>query len=100
MQTEVIDLLQFHWWTFQHPGWLDAMHELARLKDEGLIRHLGTTNFDTDHLYVLAREGHPDRDQPGLLFAARPSRRRGDGGVLRRGGRSSCSPMARLPAAC
>ena len=35
------------------------MHELARLKDEGLIRHLGTTNFDTDHLYVLAREGIP-----------------------------------------
>lgn len=59
MQTEVIDLLQFHWWTFQHPGWLDAMHELARLKDEGVIRHLGTTNFDTDHLYVLAREGVP-----------------------------------------
>ena len=59
MQTECIDLLQFHWWAFQHPGWLDAMHELARLKDEGLIRHLGTTNFDTDHLYVLAREGIP-----------------------------------------
>jgi aryl-alcohol dehydrogenase-like predicted oxidoreductase/enamine deaminase RidA (YjgF/YER057c/UK114 family) len=59
MQTDVIDLLQFHWWTFQHPGWLDAMHELARLKDEGLIRHLGATNFDTDHLYVLTREGIP-----------------------------------------
>ena len=59
MQTEVIDLLQFHWWTFRHPAWLDAMHELARLKEEGLIRHLGTTNFDTDHLHVLAREGVP-----------------------------------------
>jgi len=57
MQTECIDLLQFHWWTFQHPGWLDAMHELARLRDEGLIRHLGTTNFDTDHLHVLTRDG-------------------------------------------
>ncbi len=59
MQTDAIDLLQFHWWTFQHPAWLDAMHELARLKDEGVVRHLGTTNFDTDHLYVLAREGIP-----------------------------------------
>lgn len=57
MQVASIDLLQFHWWTFQHPAWLDAMHELQRLKDEGLIRHLGTTNFDTDHLHVLAREG-------------------------------------------
>jgi hypothetical protein len=24
-----IDLLQFHWWSFQHPAWLDALHELA-----------------------------------------------------------------------
>lgn len=59
MQVDCIDLLQFHWWTFQHPAWLDAMRELARLKDEGLIRHLGTTNFDTDHLYLLARDGIP-----------------------------------------
>src|SRR5271168_1723898 len=22
---ETIDLLQFHWWTFEHPGYLDAM---------------------------------------------------------------------------
>jgi len=56
LQTRRIDLLQFHWWTFQHPAWLDAMHELAKLQAEGLIAHLGTTNFDTDHLHVLARE--------------------------------------------
>jgi len=57
LQTSRIDLMQFHWWTFQHPGWLDAMHELAKLQQEGAIAHLGTTNFDTDHLHVLAREG-------------------------------------------
>jgi aryl-alcohol dehydrogenase-like predicted oxidoreductase/enamine deaminase RidA (YjgF/YER057c/UK114 family) len=57
LQTPVIDLLQFHWWTFQHPGWLDAMHELRRLQGEGLIRHLGVTNFDTDHLRLLVRDG-------------------------------------------
>lgn len=59
MQTDRIDLLQFHWWTFQHPGWLDAMHELAKLKDEGLIGRLGVTNFDTDHLRVLIKDGIP-----------------------------------------
>jgi aryl-alcohol dehydrogenase-like predicted oxidoreductase/enamine deaminase RidA (YjgF/YER057c/UK114 family) len=59
LQTSRIDLMQFHWWTFQHPAWLDALRELAKLRDEGLIGHLGTTNFDTDHLYVLAREGIP-----------------------------------------
>ena len=53
LQTEEIDLLQFRWWSFLHSGWLDAMRELARLKDEWLIGHLGTTNFDTDHMYVL-----------------------------------------------
>ena len=54
-----IDLLQFHWWTFEHPGWIDAMTELARLRDEGLIAHLGLTNFDTQHLRVLLAEGLP-----------------------------------------
>jgi aryl-alcohol dehydrogenase-like predicted oxidoreductase/enamine deaminase RidA (YjgF/YER057c/UK114 family) len=57
MQVDCIDLLQFHWWSFRHPAWLVAMHALQRLREEGLIRHLGTTNFDTDHLHVLAREG-------------------------------------------
>ena len=54
-----IDLMQFHWWTFEHPGYLDAMTELAKLRDEGLIRHLGVTNFDTAHLRVLVKHGIP-----------------------------------------
>lgn len=59
LRVERIDLLQFHWWTFEHPGWIDAMTELARLREEGLIAHLGLTNFDTDHLRVLLAEGLP-----------------------------------------
>lgn len=59
MRTSRIDLMQFHWWTFEHPGWLDAMHELARLRDEGLIGAIGLTNFDTAHLRVLLAEGIP-----------------------------------------
>lgn len=54
-----IDLLQFHWWTFEHPGWLDAMEEIARLRDEGLIAHIGLTNFDSAHLRILLAEGVP-----------------------------------------
>ena len=53
MRTARIDLLQFHWWTFEHPGWIDALTELARLREEGLIAHLCLTNFDTAHLRVL-----------------------------------------------
>jgi aryl-alcohol dehydrogenase-like predicted oxidoreductase/enamine deaminase RidA (YjgF/YER057c/UK114 family) len=59
LQTPCIDLMQFHWWTFEHPGWIDAMDELARLRSEGLIAHLGLTNFDTQHLRVLLAEGIP-----------------------------------------
>ena len=54
-----VDLLQFHWWTFQHPAWLDALHELAALRAEGLIDSIGVTNFDTDHLRVALADGIP-----------------------------------------
>jgi len=54
-----IDLLQLHWWSFEHPSYLDAMHELAALKAAGVIRHLGVTNFDTAHLRVLVSHGIP-----------------------------------------
>jgi aryl-alcohol dehydrogenase-like predicted oxidoreductase len=53
------DLMQFHWWTFQHPAWLDALREMAAMRSEGLLQHLGVTNFDTDHLRVAVRNGVP-----------------------------------------
>jgi len=56
---EAIDLLQFHWWSFDHPSYLDAVIELAALRSEGLIRHIGVTNFDTAHLRVLVAHGLP-----------------------------------------
>jgi aryl-alcohol dehydrogenase-like predicted oxidoreductase/enamine deaminase RidA (YjgF/YER057c/UK114 family) len=54
-----IDLLQFHWWRFEHPAWLDALHELKKLKEEGLIRSIGVTNFDAAHLALALAEGAP-----------------------------------------
>ncbi|MFO1151113.1 MAG: aldo/keto reductase [Alsobacter sp.] len=54
-----VDLLQFHWWTFEHPAYLDAMKELALLREEGVIGHLGVTNFDTVHLRLLVKHGVP-----------------------------------------
>jgi aryl-alcohol dehydrogenase-like predicted oxidoreductase/enamine deaminase RidA (YjgF/YER057c/UK114 family) len=57
LKTSKIDLLQLHWWTFRHPAWLDALREFAALQAEGLISHVGVTNFDTDHLRVLVGEG-------------------------------------------
>jgi aryl-alcohol dehydrogenase-like predicted oxidoreductase/enamine deaminase RidA (YjgF/YER057c/UK114 family) len=58
---EHLDLLQFHWWTFQHPAWLDALHELADLRERGLIKELGVTNFDAAHLHLALSDGIPIR---------------------------------------
>lgn len=54
-----IDLLQFHWWTFEHPAWLDALHEMKALQDEGLIGAIGVTNFDAAHLELAIADGIP-----------------------------------------
>jgi aryl-alcohol dehydrogenase-like predicted oxidoreductase/enamine deaminase RidA (YjgF/YER057c/UK114 family) len=59
MRLDCIDLLQLHWWSYEHPAYLDAMAELARLQEEGRIRHLGLTNFNTDHLHLLVKHGFP-----------------------------------------
>jgi aryl-alcohol dehydrogenase-like predicted oxidoreductase/enamine deaminase RidA (YjgF/YER057c/UK114 family) len=59
MTTARIDLMQFHWWMFQHPAYIDALAEMARMKTEGSLAHLGLTNFDTDHLRLLVGHGIP-----------------------------------------
>jgi aryl-alcohol dehydrogenase-like predicted oxidoreductase/enamine deaminase RidA (YjgF/YER057c/UK114 family) len=54
-----IDLLQFHWWSFEHPAWLDALHELAEWQQKGRIGALGVTNFDAAHLRLALADGIP-----------------------------------------
>ena len=54
-----VDLLQFHWWTFEHPAWLDALHEMKKLQTEGLIGAIGVTNFDASHLALALADGIP-----------------------------------------
>ncbi len=73
-----VDLLQFHWWMFEHPAWLDALHELKKLREEGMIGEIGVTNFDAAHLRLAISDGIPlvsnqvsfsllDRRASGLL---------------------------------
>jgi aryl-alcohol dehydrogenase-like predicted oxidoreductase/enamine deaminase RidA (YjgF/YER057c/UK114 family) len=54
-----VDLLQFHWWSFEHPAWLDALHEMNRLRNEGLVGAIGVTNFDAAHLHLAVADGIP-----------------------------------------
>ena len=57
LQTDSIDLLQYHAWNYADPAWLDDLFYLQELKSEGLIRHLGLTNFDTVHLNMVLQTG-------------------------------------------
>jgi aryl-alcohol dehydrogenase-like predicted oxidoreductase len=57
MGVETLDLLQFHWWDYQDASYLDALRYLAELRDEGKIRHLALTNFDTEHLQRIVEQG-------------------------------------------
>jgi len=57
MDVETLDLLQFHWWEYDNPAYLEALAFLAQLRDEGKIRHLALTNFDTAHLKIISEHG-------------------------------------------
>ena len=59
LSLEHIDLMQFHWWMFQHPAYLDALEEMTRMREDGRIGHIGLTNFDTDHLRLVTKHGIP-----------------------------------------
>ena len=59
MQQSRIELMQFHAWHYPDPSYLDAMGYLNELREEGLIAHLGVTNFDAAHLRILAASGIP-----------------------------------------
>jgi aryl-alcohol dehydrogenase-like predicted oxidoreductase/enamine deaminase RidA (YjgF/YER057c/UK114 family) len=57
LQSEQIDLMQFHAWNYAHPSWLDCLFWLQELKQEGLIKYLGLTNFDSAHLQIVVNSG-------------------------------------------
>jgi aryl-alcohol dehydrogenase-like predicted oxidoreductase len=57
MGVETLDLLQFHWWDYSDANYLEALRYLAELRDEGKIRHLALTNFDTEHLHIIVEHG-------------------------------------------
>ena len=57
MKTPSIDLLQFHAWQYPDPSWLDCLFWLQELKEEGLIKNLGVTNFDAVHLGIALSSG-------------------------------------------
>ena len=57
LQTEKVELLQYHAWKFSNPFWLDTLMFLQELQEEGLIGAIGVTNFDTAHLRIAKSIG-------------------------------------------
>ena len=53
MGVSLVDLLQFHWWDYNNPYYMDALKYLSDLRDEGKIKHIGLTNFDTERLQIM-----------------------------------------------
>jgi N-methylhydantoinase B len=56
---ECLDLVQFHWWDYSTPRYVDVALELARLRERGKIRLVGATNFDVPHLAEIVGAGVP-----------------------------------------
>ena len=57
LQTDKVELLQYHAWTFSNPFWLDTLMYMQELQAEGLIGAIGVTNFDTAHLRIAKSTG-------------------------------------------
>lgn len=54
---EQLDAVQFHWWDFSVPGYVETALELQRLQQQGKLARVSVTNWDTDHLAELTNAG-------------------------------------------
>ncbi|KAL0390013.1 UNVERIFIED_CONTAM: putative aryl-alcohol dehydrogenase [Sesamum calycinum] len=59
MDVASLDMLQFHWWDYSNPGYLDALNHLTDLKEEGKIKTVALTNFDTERLQKILENAIP-----------------------------------------
>ncbi len=54
-----LDLVQFHWWAYDIPGWRETAGWLKELQRAGKIEKVSGTNFDSDHIETLIADGIP-----------------------------------------
>jgi aryl-alcohol dehydrogenase-like predicted oxidoreductase len=57
MGSSTLDLVQFHWWDYNNPYYIDALKFLSDLRSEGKIRNVGLTNFDTERMQIMKDSG-------------------------------------------
>ncbi|WAJ28127.1 aldo/keto reductase [Antarcticirhabdus aurantiaca] len=59
LRTERLDLVQFHWWDYAVPRYVEVAGWLDELRRAGKIAHVGGTNFDTPRAAELRAAGLP-----------------------------------------
>lgn len=59
LNRDTLDLVQFHWWDYNVPGYVEVALDLLKLKERGKIRNIGVTNFDAPHLKEIVDAGMP-----------------------------------------
>lgn len=52
-----LNLVQFHWWDYTIPGYLETLHILKDLQQAGKIDKIGVTNFDGEHIEAICASG-------------------------------------------
>lgn len=56
---ERLDVVQFHWWDYAVPGYVEAALALDGLRRAGKVRLVGATNFDAARLGEIVAAGVP-----------------------------------------
>ncbi len=56
---ERLDLVQFHWWDYEVPGYVQVAGYLYDLQRAGKIKQVGLTNFDVPRLAQIVDAGVP-----------------------------------------
>lgn len=76
LRTDRLDLVQFHWWDYAVPRYLDAIGWLDEMRREGKVAHVGGTNFDTARTLEIIGAGVPlvSMQVQYSLIDARPER--------------------------
>jgi aryl-alcohol dehydrogenase-like predicted oxidoreductase len=57
LNQERLDMVQFHWWNYDVPGWTDAAGWLAELQAAGKIELLSLTNFNAEKTLEILDAG-------------------------------------------
>jgi aryl-alcohol dehydrogenase-like predicted oxidoreductase len=59
LRVEQLDAVQFHWWDYTVPRYVETALELERLRRTGKIGRVSVTNFDTPRLREMVDAGVP-----------------------------------------